>query len=328
MNRREVLGLAAGLGISLRAMSAWAQDAATAPRRVGVLAPSTRANEEITLKPFFDEMARLGWVEGRTVAYDRAYADDRHQDLNRLAERLVARTPELIYAPPQQAAVAARRATGAIPIVFGTGTDPVGIGLVASLAHPGGNVTGVVSVIDSLAPKRIGLLREILPGVRRIGLLGDPTDSRMAIERNALAPIAGAQGLTIIVGEASNPAEFDAAVSRLVGQRVEVILATTSITLNLRTRLLQIANGKRVPVVGGLGLLAEAGALFSYGASISTQLRRSAQLADKVLRGAKPADIPVEQPTSFELVVNAGAAKKLGIAISPSLLQRADKVIQ
>jgi len=328
VNRRGVLRLAVVVVASLRTSTPWAQDAAAVVRRVGVLAPSTRANEDITLKPFFDEMQRLGWIEGRTIAYDRVFADDRHQDLDTLAASLVARQPELIYAPPQQAAMAARRATSVIPIVFGTGTDPVGIGLVSSLARPGGNVTGVVSVVDSLAPKRIGLLREMLPRVRRIGLLGDRSDSRMAIERTALAPVASARGFSVIVGEASNPVEFDAAVNRLIGQGVEVIMATTSITFNLRTRLVDIATRSRVPVVGSLGGLAEAGALFSYGASISDQLRRSAQLADKILRGARPADIPVEQPTSFELMINLGTAKKLGIAIAPSLLQRADKVIQ
>ena len=222
MNRRRLLRFAIGAGVAARAALVWAQGPAAGLRRVGVLAPSTRAKEEVTLKPFFDEMRRLGWIEGQTVAYDRAYADDRHQDLPRLAAELVARKPELIYAPPQGAAMAAKQATGTIPIVFGTGTDPVGTGLVSSLAHPGGNVTGVVSVIDSLAPKRVGLLREMLPGAKRIGLLGDPTDPRLTIKRNALAPVAKARGLTIVVGEASNPAEFDAAVAKLIGQGVAV----------------------------------------------------------------------------------------------------------
>ena len=128
-----------------------------------MLAPSTRGKEEVTLKPFFDEMRRLGWIEGQNIAYDRTYADDRHKDLPRLAAELVAHKPELIYAPPQIAAMAARQATQTIPIVFATGIDPVAAGLVTNLARPGGNVTGVVSAIDSLAPKRLELLREILP---------------------------------------------------------------------------------------------------------------------------------------------------------------------
>ena len=251
VNRRRALRFAIGAGVSARALPLWAQTSAVALRRVGVLAPSTRAKEEVTLKPFFDEMRQLGWIEGQTIAYDRAYADDRHQDLPRLAAELVARKPELIYAPPQVAAVAARQATHTIPIVFATGTDPVGAGLVSSLARPLGNATGVVSVVDSLAPKRVELLREILPGAKRIGLLGDPKDPRLALDRNALVPVADALGLTIIVAEASNPVEFDAAVARLLGEGVDAILAVTSISSNLRHQLVELANRKRVPVVRG-----------------------------------------------------------------------------
>ena len=328
MNRRRILRLAIGVGMSARAFPLWAQSATLGMRRVGVLAPSTHAKDEITLKPFFDEMRRLGWIEGQTIAYDRAYADDQQQDLPRLAVALVARKPELIYAPPLVAAVAARQATRTIPIVFATGTDPVGAGLVSSLARPGGNATGTVGVVDSLGPKRVELLREILPGAKRLGLLGDPASPIFTLDRNALAPVSIALGMTIILGEASNPIEFDAAVAKLIGQGVDVILATTSISTNLRGRLIELANRRRLPVVGGIAEMAEAGALFAYGASLADQLRRSAQLVDKILKGATPADLPVEQPTKFELVINLKSAKALGIAIPQSLLLRADEVIQ
>jgi len=328
VNRRRILYLAIGVGVAGRALPLWAQGPAANMRRVGVLAPSTRANEEVTLKPFFDEMRRLGWIEGQTIAYDRAYADDRHQDLARLAAELVARKPELIYAPPQVAAMAVSRATRTIPIVFAAGSDPVGAGLVSSLARPGGNATGTIGVVDSLAPKRVELLREILPGAKRIGLLVDPTAPYSTLDRNALAPVATMLGLTIVVGEASNPVEFDAAVAKLIGQGVDVILANSAIATNLRGRLFELANRRRVPVVGAGAPMVEAGALLSYGASLPDQLRRSAQLVDKVLKGAKPADLPVEQATKFDLVINLKAAKALGIAIPPSILARADEVIQ
>jgi putative ABC transport system substrate-binding protein len=142
-------------------------------RSVAVLAPSTAAREAVTLKPFFDEMQRLGWVEGQTVLFDRAYAGDQYTELPRLAREIVARQPELIFAPPLPAAVAAKGATATIPIVFATGTDPVGVGLVHSLARPGGNATGRISVIESLAPKSLELLLQLMPAVRRVGLLGD-----------------------------------------------------------------------------------------------------------------------------------------------------------
>src|SRR6266567_3879987 len=193
-----MLRFAIGVGVSAVAAPLWAQAPATNTRRVAVLAPSTRAKEEVTLKPFFDEMRQLGWIEGQTIAYDRAYADDRHQDLTRLAAELVARKPELIYAPPMLAALAAKQATGTIPIVFGTGTDPVGNGLVASLAHPGGNVTGVVALLESLVPKRLELLREILPGAKRVGLLSDPSEPLSTANGTSHAPAATALGLTIV----------------------------------------------------------------------------------------------------------------------------------
>jgi putative ABC transport system substrate-binding protein len=328
MNRRHTLRFAISAAMAARAPPLCAQNAGAGLRRVGVLAPSTRAKEEITLKPFFDQMRELGWIEGQTIAYDRVYADDQHQDLPRLAAELVARNPDVIYAPPYTAAVAARQATRAIPIVFVAGSDPVGSGLVASLARPGGNATGLTSVVDSLAPKRIQLLREILPGAKRIGLLGDPTEPNFASDRNALAPVALALGLTIVMAEASNPLELDAAVSKLLGQNVDAIYANSSIALNLRTRLIELANHRHVPVVGVRASMVEAGALFAYSVSLPDQLRRSAQLVDKILKGAKPADIPVEQPTRFELVINLKAAKSLGITIPRSVLLRADEVIQ
>ena len=212
--------------------------------------------------------------------------------------------------------------------MFATGFNPVAAGLVTSIGRPGGNVTGVLSAIDSLAPKRLELLREILPAAKRIGLLGDPSDLRLQNDRTALAPVASALGLTLIVREASNPAEFDVAVTSLMEQRVDAIMAVTSISSNLRERLIELTSRRRVPVVGGLAPVAEVGGLFSYSASVPDQLRRSAQLVDKVLRGASPANLPVEQPSKFDLVINLKTAKALGITIPQTLLQRADRVIQ
>jgi putative tryptophan/tyrosine transport system substrate-binding protein len=299
-----------------------------ASRRVGVLAPSTRAREEVTLGPFFDEMQKLGWLEGQNIFYERVYADDQQQVLPRLAAELVARKPDLIYAPPPAAAVAARRATQTIPIVFATGGDPVAAGLVASLSNPGGNVTGVITVIDSQAPKRLELLREILPSVKRLGLIGDPADPRMNSDRAALAKVAPALGVSVLVVEAAGLAAFEAGLASLSTQHVDAIMAVSSQALNLRERLVALTIKQRVPVVSGNIAIAEAGALFIYGASVAGQIRRSAHLVDKVLKGAKPADIPVEQPTTFKLVVNQKTAKALGITIPQSILLRADEVIE
>lgn len=297
-------------------------------RRIGVLAPSTAARETVTLKPFFDQMAQLGWVEGGAVSYERSFANDQYHALPQLARDLVSRQPELIFAPPAPAAVAAKAATGTIPIVFATGTDPVGTGLVASLARPGGNVTGLCSVIDSLAPKALELLLQIMPGVRRIGLLGDRDDARLQQDREALAPLLAAHAMQLVVGEATHPKAFDEAVAMLLHERVEVIMTNSSLSFNMRDRLIERLRGRRVAVIGHRSEMVDAGGLFSYGAVLTDQIRRAALVVDKILRGARPADIPVEQPTLFEFAVNRRTAKALGITLSQQVLLRADRVVE
>ena len=328
MSSRRALMRALAAGLASRSILPRAQPSAAKPRRVGVLAPSTAANEAVVLKPFFDEMQSLGWVEGRSIVYDRAFADDRLNQLPKLAADLVARAPEVIYAPPAIAAAAAQQATRSIPIVFGTGLDPVGAGLVASLARPGGNITGVSSIAGSLAPKRLQLLREVLPRARRIGFIGDPTDPTVRIEYAALEALNPAAGLELVFAHASNVAEFDAAVKRLLDASVDVVITEGSFAYNMRSRLIDQTKDRRLPVVGHRSQMAEAGALFGYGASLADQLRRSAHLVDKVLKGAKPGDIPVEQPSVFEFVVNLQAARALGVNVPQSLLLRADRVIE
>ena len=324
-SRRRHFLLALGTSLLAQTELLRAQTASTALRRVGVLGYSTRASEEISLKPFFDGMRALGWIEGQNIVYDRAYAEDQPRELSRLAVELVARKPELIYAPAQVAAVAAKRATGAIPIVFASGLDPVGAGLVVSLGHPGGNVTGVIGAFESLAPKRIELLREILPAAKRIGFLGDPSTTVVKTEGTALVQAAKTLGVMIVAGDISNPLELDAAVARLLEQGVDAIYGSGVLVLNLRERLIELANRRRLPVIGG-GYWA--GDLFNYGEPLRDQIRRSANSVDKILKGAKPADVPVEQATKFNLVINLKTAKALGITIPQSLLLRADEVIQ
>ena len=329
MNQRRLFVRMFGAGLASREALLRAQTSTGAVRRVGVLAPSTRAKEEITLKPFFDEMRRLGWVEGHNIRYDRVYADDQQQRLPTLAAELVARKPELIYAPPTPSAVAARQATDTIPIVFGAVWDPVSTGLVASLSHPGGNVTGICVFAESLAPKRIQLLREILPGVKRLGWLGDATDRATRLEYEAFAPQAAALGVALVFAEAANPPAMEAALGRLFAQRVDVIYCGTSPLLyNMRERLLELANQQHLPIIAYREPFADAGALFAYGASLADQLRRSAFTVDKILKGARPADVPVEQATLFQLVVNVRAANRLGIKIPRAILLRADRVIE
>jgi putative ABC transport system substrate-binding protein len=269
-------------------------------------------------------MRQLGWIEGQNITFDRVYADDRMEDLSQRAAELVARRPDLIYAPPQPAALAARRATASIPIIFAAATDPVGAGLVASLARPGGNATGI-GRFDSLAPKSLQLLREMLPRLRRVGLVGASGDPRFALDRDALKQLLGA-GLQAI--PAQSPAEVEAELQTLVKSGVEAIFTTSSLLFNRRERVIELTLPQRVPVVGHRGEMAEAGALLSYSPSLAGQIRASAQFVDKVLRGANPAELPVQQPTTVELVVNVRTAGALGIAVPRTVLLRAERVIE
>ena len=291
---------------------------------------ATSEKEEVTLKPFFGQMRALGWIEGQSIVYARAYADDQHERLPALAVELVARKPELVHAPVTPSTVAAKQATQTLPIIFGTVWDPVGIGLVASLGRPGGNVTGISSYSDSLNPKRVGLLREITPGIKRLGFLGDQSDPTTKLDRQALAPLVASTGLSFAFAETANTADFDAAVDRLFAQRFEAIfpVGTGALVFNLGPRLIELASQKRLPVVGHRAQMADAGALFTFGASLADQLRRSALPVDKILKGAKPADLTVEQASRFELVINLKAAKVLGMTIPKSVLLLTDAVNQ
>jgi putative ABC transport system substrate-binding protein len=327
MKRRRLLaGLPAG--VVLACAPAMAQTPGREMRRVGVLAPSTPAREEVILKPFFDEMRKLGWVEGRNIRFDRAYGDDRPEMMQKQAGAVVVRTPEVIYAPPMVAAMAAKQVTSTIPIVFATGVDPVGVGLVASLAEPGGNVTGISSIADSLAPKRVELWRQIRANATRFGLIGDPDDANTRSDRAALAELAGPLGLEVVFAPVGSQAELAAAIDLLAERRVDAVLSQSSLLFNLRQPLLEQTRRRRLPVIGPRAELANDGSLLSYGSSLSDQIRRSAHLVDKILKGTKPAQIPIEQPSTFELVVNLKVARALGIAIPKAVLLQADRVIE
>lgn len=327
--KRRVLTLALGVGLTYYARLPGAQTVAGGMRRVGVFAPATRASDEDLMKFFYDEMRQLGWIEGQNIEYDRVYGADRTELMPQLAAQLVARKPDLILAVGPPASSAAKQASASIPIIFTVVVDPVVAGLVASLARPGGNVTGITqSIAESLMPKRIQLLREFLPGVTRIGLLGNTLDPGSMADQAVLAPLIAPLGLTMVVANGTNPAAFDASVASLIEQRVQAIVVANGIAVTRRVRMIELSNHARIPVAGFNGLFADAGALFSYGPSITDQIRRSAHLVDKVLRGAKPADIPVEAANLIELVVNVKSARTLGIKIPQSVLLRADRVIE
>lgn len=186
----------------------------------------------------------------------------------------------------------------------------------------------IISVVDSLAPKALELLREVLPKLKRLGLVGDPADPRLSLDEASIGPAAAALGIDVVLAKASNPATLDAAIGSLVRRPVDAIFTNSSLTFNLRHRVVELTRPQRVPVIGHRAAMADAGALFAYGASLPEQIRRSAEVVDKVLGGVRPADIPVEQPTGFELVVNMRTARAFDIDIPASVLLRADRIIE
>ncbi|MBI3375460.1 MAG: ABC transporter substrate-binding protein [Betaproteobacteria bacterium] len=329
VRRRFLFASGALLAVPRTALAQSAESRAGALRRVAILGPSTRANEEKILKPFFDGMGELGWTEGKNIAYERAYAGDDHTLLPSLAAELVKRNPEVIFAPPVAAAMSAARATRTIPVVFSLALDPVGLGLVKSLARPERNVTGVTFVNESLSPKRIQMLKEVLPKAVKIGLLFDPTDKSSQLDREAVEKARIKLGVVFIDAPIGSPQELDAALRGLLRQKPDAVLVLTgTLVFHLRERIVRSMTLAKIPVIASSSMTAEDGALFTYGSSLAERIHRAAHYVDRILRGAKPHELPVEQMSRIELVVNLKAAKTLGLKIPQSVLVRADRVIE
>ncbi len=327
--RRRLLLGGAGLALLFGVNKSPAQG--TRIQRVGVLAASTVSREAITNRAFFERMRELGWIENSNVTFVSFYAEDRQDRLPELAAKLMASKPDVVFAPNAPAAVEASKATRTIPIVFGTASDPVALGLVQSLARPGGNVTGVTSMGAFLHGKRFELLAEILPSARRIGFLGDrsPTNFIAGVERRTLESAAKTLGLELSVAECSGPQDLDAAVDTLIRSRIHAALhAQSPLLYNHAKRVFDRMTEARIPIATHRGEKVADGALFSYSSSLPEQFRRAAEMVDLVLRGKAPRNMPVEVPTRFELVVNQQAARALGIAIPGTVLLRADHVIE
>jgi putative ABC transport system substrate-binding protein len=327
MNRRDFLIVVAALyAASARAQ---APERSGKPVRVGILADTIAANNQVRETSFVDAMRELGWVEGRNIVYDRVYADDDETRLPALAAALVARSPDLIHVGPTVCALAALAKTRTIPIVFGAATGAVEEGLVKSLAHPGGNATGITNISWELGGKRLQLHKQALPRITRVGVLVSPLSPAGPREQKLIDQAGATLGVKVTPALMKQANELDAAFAYLAKRQVEAVLSTTNtLLLNGRKRILDLAAKQRIPVVGHRNEFADDGALMSYGALTSDQFRRAAQLADKILKGTKPADIPVEQPTKFELVVNLKTAKALGITIPNAILLQAERVIE
>ncbi len=328
IDRRTFL---AGTGAVLLAapLAADAQQAGKVPR-IGFLSVTSPSDRPPLLDAFRQRLRELGWVEGQNIVIDYRYAEGRVDRLPDLAAELVRLKVDLIVSGGTQGVTAAKNATETIPIVMIAVRDPVGTGLIASLARPGGNVTGVSGSAGlEIVAKQLELLKETVPKIRRVAILSNPANAYHQLAIREVNVAARSLGVQLQLLEARGPNEFDGAFAAMAKERVGALLVLSDVIFNShQTRLADLAARSRLPAAYGVRESVEAGGLMSYGTSFLDLYRRSAAYVDKILKGAKPGDLPVEQPTTFELVINLKTARALGLTIPPSLLRRADEVIQ
>ena len=328
----RLIGLAVILAIGLLAVPL-APEAQPAGKvhRVGVLSSGSVALDDVGngRQVFLERLSDLGWVVGQSLMIEPRHADGHLDRLPGLATELVQLKVGMIVAFGTPAALAAKRATVTIPIVIVAG-DPVGTGLVASLAHPGGNITGLTNEAGlEIFAKRLELLKETAPKISRLGILTNRSNTAEARGGAATVPSAPALRLTFVPVDVRSPSGFGDAFAVLIRERVDALTATeNALNVEHKDLIVSFANKNRLVTVFGERAFVDAGGLMSYGISFADLLRRLATCMDKILRGAKPADLPIERPTKFELVVNPKTAKALGLTIPQTLLQRADQVIQ
>ena len=327
----RLIGLAVilTLGLLLAPLAADGQLERKVPR-IGVLGPRTPSDGMPFLEAFRRGLSELGWVEGQNVVIEYRFAEGRYNRLPDLAAELVRLKVDIIVAGGTAACAAAKNATGTIPIVMASVGDPVGAGLIGSLARSGGNLTGLsYSVGLETVGKGLELLKETVPKLRRVAILSNPANPAQPLAIRDVKVAARSLGVQLQLLEARGPNDFHGAFAAMAKERVEALLIVADSMLGFyRTRLADLAARSRLPAVYGLREHVDAGGLLFYGPSITDLFRRSATYVDKILKGAKPGDLPVEQPTKFELVINLKTAKALGLSIPQSILVRADEIIQ
>lgn len=330
---RTVLAAALALALLVAPLPAGAQPAEKV-FRIGYLSigspPGTPGTYTRPLDGFRQQLRELGWVEGRNIVIEYRFADGRPGRLPGLAEELTRLKVDLITAAPTPAALAAKKATSTIPIVGLSLTEPVAVGLVASLARPGGNVTGVAYAFGTeIFGKQLELLRDVVPKLRRVGVIADSGGSPAFPHMlDAMKAAARSLGLELQIAEVREASEFDGAFSAIVKERAGALLVTGPLFFLHRARLAELAVKHRLPSMSTQEQWVDAGGLMSYGPNFVDLYRRGAVYVDRVLRGAKPGDLPIEQPTNLALVLNLKTAKRLGITVPPALRERANQVIE
>ena len=320
------LVIALALGLALPPLGAEAQPPAKLPT-IGVMGSGTAAAQSQWTAAFVQRLRELGWAEGRNVAIEYRWAEGRSERFAEIAAEFVRLKVDVILTHNTPPTLAAKRATSQIPIVFATAGDPVGSGIVASLARPGGNVTGQSSQAPDTAGKKLELLREVVPDLQRLAILTDVGNPFAALDAEEFRKAARALGLEVVTFEIRAAGDIDRAFDALKGRARAVYVIAVPLLFVNRVRINNLALAARLPTLHGVGEYVEAGGLISYGPDWPRMWSRAADFVDRILRGAKPADMPVEQPTKFELVINLKTAKALGLTIPASLLLQANQVI-
>jgi putative tryptophan/tyrosine transport system substrate-binding protein len=325
MRRRQFLGVLSGT--AAWPLAASAQGARKLPT-IGLLSGATSSVEGQRIAAFVQRLRELGWIEGRTVAIEYRWAEGRSKRFAEIAAEFVRLKVDVILATGTAPALAAKQATGDIPVVFALAGDPVGTGLVASLARPGGNVTGQSNQAIDVADKKVELLREVVPGLRRLAILANVGYPGGALEISEIHEAARKLGLDVVTSEIRRAEDIAPVIEALKGSAEAIYIVGDPLVNTNRVRINALALAARLPTIYVQREPVEAGGLMSYGPNFPDLFRRAAEFVDKILRGAKPADLPVEQPTKFELVINLKTARALGLEIPPTLLGRADEVIE
>ena len=323
----RLIGLAVVLAVDLLGPLAAGAQQAGKVSRVGWLQPSQPG---VAYDNFRRAMQELGYLEGKTVTFDERWAHGQLDRLPGLAKDLVRRNVDVIVAIGTSSVRAAMEATRTIPVVMGSGVDPVEAGFVTSLTRPGGNVTGVSILAPAMSAKRLDILKQAIPGITRVGVLGYRANTAAtAAQVTAIEAVAASLKLTIHPGYVERPGGYAEPFTKFTTARAGAVLVLTdSVLSSERVQIVQTAIKHRLPVLFDFRSGAEAGGLVSYGIDHLDLYRQTARFVDRILKGARPADLPVEQPTKFELVVNMTTAKKLGLTLPQSVLLRADQIIE
>jgi putative ABC transport system substrate-binding protein len=324
MKRREFIGLIGGAATVWPPLSARAQQPRKIPRLAILLFNSPQIDP---IGPLLQGLQALGYVDGTSIAIEYRYAEGKVARLPDLASELVQLKPNVIFAYGGDVAPHAKRATASIPIVVMVSNDPVQSGLVTSISRPGGNVTGITLIYDDLAGKMLELLKEAMPEISRVAVLWNPDHADP--EYRETQRVAVSRGVQLQPLPVRRPDDFDEAFKSAIDGRAEgLIVVSSRLLLTQRQKIIEFAINAHIAAVGNWGDWAKDGLLLTYGPNTDDAMRGIATYVDKILKGAQPADLPVERPTRFELVINSGAAQKLGVTFPNSILARADKVIE